>query len=163
MASGNTLCVLVPQSNEPPSSNNATFDLRNLNPVLDFDPSTIESAIFSGGLPSTYAGGGITVDLFWMATSATSGDCKWGVSYEEQDPNNNDLDSDNWGTESTVISTTNGTSGKITKSTLTISQANMGSPVAGDPFRLRVRRIANDAGDTMAGDAELRQAQIKET
>lgn len=163
MASGNTLFTLLPQDNEPPSSNYATLDTRNSILVLDFDASTQEGANFRGVLPSHYAAGGLTLDLFWMATSATSGDVKWDAAYEEQDAGNNDLDSDAFGTAGTQTTTTNGTSGKVTKSTITISHANMGSPAAGDPFRLRVRRVAADAADTMSGDAELLAAHGKET
>ena len=43
MASGDTLLVFTPLHNEPPASNFATLDLRNLHPVLDFDPTTNES------------------------------------------------------------------------------------------------------------------------
>ncbi len=47
MASGDTLLIFGPLHNEPPSSDAATFDTRNLHPVLDFDASTDESAVFS--------------------------------------------------------------------------------------------------------------------
>lgn len=163
MASGNTLFQFTAGDNEPPASGYATFDTRNGIRVLDFDAASIEAAIFRGVLPSHYAGGGLTLDLYWMATTATSGDVKWGVAYEENDPGNNDLDADAFGTESTAIGTTNGTSGKVTKTTITITHANMGSPAAGDPFRLKVRRVASDAADTMTGDAELLAAHAKET
>ena len=163
MASGNTLCVFLPQDNEPPASAYAQLDTRNSMLLLAFDASTQEGAVFRGVMPSHYAGGGLTLDLFWMAASATSGDVKWDAAYEENDTNNNDLDSDAFGTASTATTTTNGTSGKVTKSTITISHANCGSPAAGDPFRLRVRRIAADGGDTMTGDAQLLSIHAKET
>jgi hypothetical protein len=163
MASGNSLAVHLPQDNEPPASNYATLDARNSILVLDYDAATQEGAVFRGVLPSQYAGGGVTIDLFWMATSATSGDVKWEAAWEENDTSNNDLDSDAFGTASTQTTTANGTSGKVAKSAITISHANMGSPAAGDPYRLRVRRLAADAADTMTGDAELMSLHVKET
>lgn len=163
MASGNTLFVCLPQDNEPPTSAYAQLDTRNAIPVLAYDAATQETAIFGGVLLSHYSGGGLTLDVFWMAASATAGDAKWDAAYEEDDPNNNDLDSDNFGTASAVTTTTNAVSGKVVKSTITISHANMGSPVAGDPFRLRIRRLAADAGDTMTGDAQIRAIHGKET
>ena len=72
MAAGNSLIIFNALANEPPSSNYATLDTRNGQPCLDFDASTDESAIFSGLLPRHYAGGGLTVRLYWAATSATS-------------------------------------------------------------------------------------------
>lgn len=71
MASGDTLAVFIPQANEPPSSNYATFDTRNGILVLDFDGTTSESAVFRGILPGNYAGGGLTLVIYWMAGSKT--------------------------------------------------------------------------------------------
>jgi hypothetical protein len=163
MASGNTLVIFTPAANEPPASNFATLDVRNGILVLDFDASTEESAIFRAALPSQYSGGGITIDLYWMATSATANDAKWGASFERGNEGNNDHDADAFGTESTATGTANATSGRKTKTTLTISHANMGSPSAGDPFRLKIARKAADAADTMTGDAELSEIHVKET
>lgn len=162
MATGNSLAEFLGGYGEPPSSNYATFDVRNGRPVADYDAGTIETLHFTGVVPSQYAGGGVTVELTWMATSATSGDVVWGVSWEELDANNNDLDSDTFGAETTGAGTANGTSGKTTKTSLNISHANMGSPAAGDAFRLKVRRVATDGGDTATGDAELLTVHVKE-
>ncbi len=163
MASGNTLFACLPGDNNPPASAYAQIDTRNSADVLAFDAATQEGAVFRGVLPSHYAGGGLTLDIYWMAASATSADVKWDAAWEEGDPNNNDLDADNFGTASTVTTTTNGTSGKVVKSTITITHANMGSPAAGDPFRLRIRRLAADAADTMTGDTQLLECHGKET
>lgn len=162
MASGNTLAVFTPAANEPPSSDFATLDTRNSILVLDFDASTDEAAIFRGVLPSNYAGGGVTIDVFWT-TTATTGDCIWNAAWEENDANNNDIDTDAFGTASTVTTAADATSGQIVKSTLTISSANMGSAVAGDPFRLKISRDADNASDTMAADAELLSVHVKES
>lgn len=163
MASGNSLYAFTPQAGEPPSSNYATLDLRNNIVTLRFDSSTAESMVFRGVLPSHYSGGGLTLDLYWMASSATSGAVVWGAAWEENDAGNNDLDADNFGTQSTATSTTAATSGQLTKTTITISHANMGSPAAGDPFRLQIQRVAANGSDTMTGDAELHSLHLKET
>lgn len=165
MASGNTLAVLMPQASEPPSSNYATFDVRNGILVLDFDTTTSESVIFRGVLPAHYSGGGLTLNIYWMATSATSGDVVWGGSIERAQEGGTDQDSDSFATEqlSSAV-TTSGTSGIKNKSTITFSSgANMDSLAAGEPFRLKVARKPADAGDTMTGDAEFTEAHLKET
>ena len=165
MASGDTLAVFVPQANEPPASNYATLDTRNGIVVLDFDATTSESAIFRGVLPGNYAGGGLTLDIYWMATSATSGAVVWGGSLERAQDGGTDQDSDSFATEQTSSAvTTNGTSGIKNKSTVTFSSgANMDSLAAGEPFRLKIARKPADAGDTMTGDAEFVEAHLKET
>jgi len=165
MASGDTLAGFLPQANEPPSSNNAALDTRNSIWVLDFDPTTSESAIFRGVLPSNYAGGGLTLEIWWAATSATTGDVVWGGSIERAQEGGSDQDTDSFATEqlSTAV-TTNATSGIKNKSTITFtSGANMDSLAAGEPFRLKIARKPADAGDTMAGDAEFFEACLKET
>ncbi len=160
MASGNSLFTCLPQDNEPPASAYAQLDTRNSALVLAFDAATQEGAVFGGVLPSHYAGGGLTLDLFWYAASATSGDVVWDAAYEE---GGSDIDADNFGTVGTATTTTNGTSGIETKSTITISHANMGSPAAGSTFRLRVRRLAADGADTMTGDSHFIAAHGKES
>ncbi|KKL04943.1 hypothetical protein LCGC14_2611000, partial [marine sediment metagenome] len=84
MASGNTLLIFRPQDNEPPSANFATIDNRvgTTHPVLDFDDTTNESAVFSATMPRSYAGGGLTVYIHYAMTSATSGDIDWDVAFE---------------------------------------------------------------------------------
>jgi hypothetical protein len=163
MSSGDTLCVFLPLQNEPPASNYATLDFRNQHPVLDFDDTTQEAAIFTGVLPRSYAGGGITVYLHWAATSATSGTIGWDVSFERIGAAQQDTDSDGFASAQTVTAAAvDGTSGNVTITNVAISNgANIDSIAVGETFRIRVRRDV--ANDTAAGDAELLAVELKET
>lgn len=165
MASGNTLAIFTPGHHEPPASNYATLDTRNSIFVLDYDPTTEETACFRGVLPSNYAGGGLTLDVYWMATSATTGAVVWGGSIEREVEGGTDLDADSFATEqNSSASNANGTSGILSKATITFtSGANMDSLAAGEPFRLKIARKVADGGDTMTGDAELHSLHLKET
>jgi hypothetical protein len=159
MASGDTLCVFKPADNEPPTTNYATPDLRNLHPVLDFDTTTQEAAIFSGVLPSHYGGGGITATAYAAATSATTGTIGFGFSIERIGAVL-DIDADSFDTESLATpQTVSGTSGIPVA--ITVAIANLDSLAVGEPFRLRVRRDV--ANDTAAGDAELLSVTLTET
>lgn len=166
MASGNTLCVLTPLGNEPPSANFATLDSRNGHPVLDFDAAADESAIWTDVLPRHYAGGGITVTLIWAATSATFGTCRWAVALERIDAGTLDIDADSFATAQTTGGTANGTSGATTYTTIAFTNgAQMDSLAAGEAFRIKVTRDADGTSgtDDMTGDAELIGLEIKET
>lgn len=167
MASGNTLCVFTPLANEPPASAFATFDLRNSVPVLDFDDSTDESAVFGGVLPANYAGGGLTVTLVWMATSATSGGVSWDVAIEAHPDDAFDIDSDGFATaKNSGSATTASAAGEQQYTSISFSNgAEMDSLAAGESFRLKVTRDANatTATDDMSGDAQLLRIIVKET
>lgn len=164
MASGDTLICVTPLGNEPPSSNYATADVRNGHPVLDFDTTTQESAIWTCVMPRNYANTtGITVYVHAMLSSATSGTVGWDIALERMSDATTDLDSDSFATAQTVTATTvPGTSGVVLVLNVAITKgANMDSVVAGDSFRLRVRRDVSN--DTASGDAELIAVEIKET
>lgn len=165
MASGDTLAVLLPQANEPPSSNNAPLAVRNGILLLNFDPTTSQSAIFRGVLPANYAGGGLTLVIYWMGETATTGDVVWGGSIERAQDGGTDQDTDSFATEQlSAAVTTNATSGIKNKSTITFtSGANMDSLAAGEPFRIKIARKPADAGDTMTGIAQFLEAHLKET
>lgn len=163
MATGQTLCTFFPTDNEPPSSNYATFDARNGHPTLDFDDTTQETAIFTGIVPRHYGGGGITVYIHAMLTSATSGTLGWDVSFERMSDATTDLDSDSFATAQTVTAATvPGTSGVVLVLNVAVSNgANMDSIAVGEAFRLRIRRDV--ANDTATGDAEFVACELKET
>lgn len=163
MASGQTLARFTPQHNQPPASNYATPDVRNGVMVLDFDKNTDESAIFVDVLPRNYAGGGLTVTIHAMLTSATSGSVRWEAQIERM---NTDEDSDSFATAQSAAQTASGTSGIITTATITFtSGANMDSLAAGEPYRLKITRDANGTSgtDDADSDAELVAVEVKET
>lgn len=163
MASGNTLCTFGPYDNEPPATNYATLDVRNQHPVLDFDTTTQEAAIFTGVLPRHYAGGGITVYIHAMLSSATSGTVGWDVAFERMSDATTDLDADSFATAQTVTAATvPGTTGVVLVLNVAITDgANIDSVAVGEAFRLRIRRDV--ANDDAAGDAELLAVELKET
>lgn len=165
MASGDTLCVFEPGANRPPASNYATFDTRNNHLVLDFDAATDEDAIFAGVLPRNYAGGGITVTIVWGATSATTGNVIWNSAIERLEDEGTDTDADSFATANASAAVAcAGTNGALQYTTIAhTSGAQMDSLAAGEAFRIKITRDANNASDTMTGDAELFRVEIKET
>jgi hypothetical protein len=163
MATGQTLITFYPQNAEPPSTNYATFALRNQHLVAQFDASTQEGLNFRAILPRNYGGGGITVYVHYAATSATTGTGGWDVSFERIGDGQQDIDSDGFATAQTITAATvPGTSGNIDILNVAVSNgANMDSIAVGEAFRLRVRRDV--ANDTASGDLELFAVELKET
>lgn len=163
MASGATLVTFHPFQNEPPSSNYAVAGVRNLHPYLAFDTTTGWSAVFTGVLPRSYAGGGLTVYLHTMMASAITGTVGYTVSIERMDDSSLDLDADSFASAQTVTAATvPGTSGQtLLQSVAFTSGAQMDSLAAGEQFRIKITRDV--ANDTAAGDAQLVMVEIKET
>lgn len=166
MATGNSLIQFLPINNEPPASVAATLDLRNVHPVLDFDGSADEEAVFSGVLPRHYAGGGLTVRVFVAFTSATSGSGRIQAAFERIDASSLDIDADSFAAFQSVGVTAPGTSGQIiTGDIVFTSGANMDSLAAGEAFRLKIRRDADGTSgtDDVTTDMELVAIEIRES
>lgn len=155
-----TFAVFTPHHNDPPSTNYATLDTRNSILVLEFDSATQESAYFTGIVDENrLLTNGITVRIYWMADTATSGNVRWGVQFEKT---GTDLDSDSFDTNAQTTSAANGTSGIETVASVAITTID--SLAAGDRYRLKVYRVADDAtNDTMSGDAQLVAVEVRAT
>jgi len=154
-----TYAVFTPLENQPPASAFATLDTRNSIAVLDFDDTTEEAAIFNGIMVEAASlGSGLIVRLHWMATTATSGDCRWGVAFMVMNATT-DNDSDSFDTAAEATTTTEGTSGETAMTSITITTID--SMAAGDAYRLKVYRDTSDGADTMTGDAELIAVEIR--
>lgn len=148
-----TLTRWSPRDNQAPATNFASFDTRNSVLVLDFSAGTAnKSAVFTGVVPeAAVLTSGLIVRLLWTSTTATTGNCRWGVQFEKM---NTSIDSDSFDAATELNASAPASSGlpKVTEITCT----NIDSLAAGDFFRLKVYRDSIDtANDTMAGDAEL--------
>lgn len=166
MASGDTLAVFYPQNAEPPTSNYATLDTRNGVLVLDFDATTDESVEFAGFMPRHYGGGGITVTVGWMASTATSGTISLDVAFKSVTDDADDLDTKSFAAANNANPTSASASGEVDYVTITFTDgADMDSVAAGEYFRMQVTRDADGttSTDNMTGDAEIVVIEIKET
>lgn len=166
MASGDTLLIFTPYANEPPAANYATLDTRNQHPTLDFDGSTDEEAVFTGILPTNYGAGGLDVNIWWTATSATSGNVRWQAAIERMDVSSLDIDADSFAAFQSAGGVPPATSGQIVKTTIVLTDgAQMDSLAAGELFRLKIRRDADGTSgtDDVTTDVELLAVEIQET
>lgn len=154
-----TLARFTASDNNPPASSFATLDTRNSVLVLDFDDASVESAVFISQIPEgADLSSGISVRLYWMATSATTGNVRWRAEFEAD---GTDLDSDSFDTATEATGAANGTSGIETLTTFTCTTID--SLAAGDRFRLKISRVGNDGtNDTMSGDAELVAVELQQ-
>ena len=152
-------CYFTPLDNQPPASGFATLDTRNSIAVLDFDHVAEESAVFVGVVPdNAIVSSGISVRILWMATTETSGNCRWGVQFDELGAE--DTDTAVFGTATEATTATSATNGTPVITTLTCTTID--SVVAGDFFRIKIYRDALDTtNDTLASDAELIAVEVR--
>jgi hypothetical protein len=115
-------------------------------------------------LSPQYGGGGLTVRIRWSATSATSNAVRWEAAFRRIDDDAEDVDTSHTYDYNGVTATTASASGEVDYTTITFTAgADMDSLAAGESFVLRLRRKADDAADTMTGDAELHAVMVTET
>ena len=166
MASGNTLLIFTPAANEPPAADYATLNARNDHPVLEFDDTDDESAVFSGVLPRHYAGGGLTVHLHYAMATDNNGKVRWDAAFERIGDGVQDLDADGFASAKSVnVNPVPGTAGHVDIVSIAFSHgAEIDSLAVGEAFRLKVTRKPSDtSNDTAVGDAQLVAVEIKET
>lgn len=165
MASGDTLLIFTPFNNEPTTANFATIDQRNQHPVLDFDGSANESAVFSAIMPRSYAATtGLTVYIHFSMSTETTNDVDWDVDFERIGDGIQDTDGDGFtGSPNSVDGTSSpGTLGDVTIANVTFTNGtDMDSIAVGELFRIKITRDA--VSDTSTGDAELHAVEIQET
>jgi len=167
MASGDTLDTLVPIANEPPASAAATINKRNAHWALVFSGTTDQEAVFTGVMPANYsAATGLTVIIFVAFTSATSGSVRFQAAFERIDLSSLDIDADSFAAFQSGGGSAPGTAGQVIAVTITFTAgAQVDSVVAGDLFRLKIRRDADGTSgtDDITTTAEVLAVHVKDT
>lgn len=173
MASGNTLLLLTPAASTPPGTVYATLGVivgasspTEAFQTLEFDDTTVEYADFHGlQMPSSYAGGGVTL-TFQSAAAANTNTYVLSAAFRKIDDDAEDLDTTafTYDYNNTGAITAPSVVGETTEDTLTFTDgADMDSVAAGNFFSLRVRRVPTDGSDTLTGDVRILSIAIKET
>lgn len=164
MASGQTLAIWTPQSNEPPMSDGAYFSQRNAHMVLVFSDTVNYSAVFPGILPRNYSGGGVTARVYWLASTLATGNVKWNAQIERNQVGVDDLDADSFAAAQTATGAAPATTGMVQSTDIVFTDgAQMDSLAVGESFRLKITRDAADGTDTMADLAQLTRVELRET
>jgi hypothetical protein len=117
-------------------------------------------------MPRNYAGGGVTVTIGWMATdtTVTPHNVVWDVAFKSVTNDADDLDTKAFAAVNSVTDQEASASGEVAYAAITFTNgADMDSVAAGEYFRLRVTRDANNGSDSLTDDAELVFVEIKES
>lgn len=127
---------------------------------LAYDAATDEAAFWEFRAVS-YASGNVSVAIDWYADTASSGNIVWAVQLAAitPDTDSGDVETKALATANTVTDSHLGTTGqRLHRATVTVS--NLDSLAADDAVWIRIARDADNASDTMTGDAILVGATV---
>lgn len=133
--------------------------------VLDFNYSADTYADFNIYMPPTYAGGGVTLTLAYMAATATAGNVKWGAAFRRAQDDAEDLDTAHTYDFNTTTVATASATGELDYASITFTDgADMDSLAAGEFAILRiVRQSTGEANATDTDQIQFFSAVAKET
>jgi hypothetical protein len=162
MASGDLLCVFRPGNNEPPATAFATDGVRGVRRVLEFDAATNQAACFVGLMPDQYSDAtGVDVTIKCMGDDNNAAHAAYFNVYFEK--LNTDLDADSYDDATADYGNPNGTAGIPWDVKVVVPKANMDGVVAGDAFRLKIERDADNESDDVTGDVQVFLVEVRET
>lgn len=164
MASGDTLYVFEPGANEWPASSFAVAGYSaKYGLYLEYSAASSLEVVFAGLMPSIYGGGGVTLDIYYLMDAGTTGNVVAGAAFQRMQSADDLSGAVSW-TENTVTDAIPGTAENVGVATITFTDgADMASVGAGDPFRMRLRRLGADGSDTATGVMRVLKAVLKET
>jgi hypothetical protein len=166
MASGDTLRVFHPLASEMPVGTFAyiRFTSTNARPYLSFDENTDKEAVWTSVFPRHYNGNGITVNIHMMSENVNSGNVVWQGAFERQLDGSDYVHIDSF---AAFQSSGSGAVPGLTRQTavMSISFANseLDGCVAGEMFRFKLRRDADNAQDTAAGEVGVMLVELRES
>jgi hypothetical protein len=128
---------------------------RNNHPLILFPGAEVGYVDLQGVLPPC---GIVKLSIYWSAL-ATLGNVLWNMAWERDNATfffpQADLDVDTFAPSKTVLSPAPAVTGLIREASITFTPAERGGTVPGEPYRVRVKRTAGVAPDTMVGEAQL--------
>lgn len=151
-----TIAKFTALDNQPPASNFSSFGTRNSVALLYYPAGSNANSVFLSVIPQgSDLSNGLRLRIFWVAETATSGDCTLGGAWER---GNTDIDSDSFSTPVTATTTTSGTSGIPNITTIDFSSSEIDGITNTDSYRLQIGRSASDS---MSGGCEIMAIEVQ--
>jgi hypothetical protein len=157
-----TRYTFSPLQAEFPTSNFPQLMMVNSRPVLAFDAGTDETCYWTFVAPSNLTGA-LTVWVYYIMASATSGDIYFQASLEAVTGGDAlDLDAaTSFDSANTHGETALATAGYMRPISITLT--NNDSIAADDLVRLRINRDADNASDTATGDCYVLAVALRDS
>lgn len=160
MATGDSLGSWDSLSQRPSTSGSPTYLLVLDDLLLGFANDADNTTYFGGVMPQTYTGGDLEVHLFWTPGD-DSGVVKWDVAFERRELTVYVVDDGPAFGTATTQSITATADYVLIETVFLITAANAGTIVAGEPFRISIKRDTS-VGSNMAEYALLSALELVE-
>ena len=152
IASGDPLSF-IPIDPPPNITRDATTNI----PYAAFNAATDELVYWVIHVPDGWTTGGQNLHIRWRAATATTGNVVWSAriaALSADDAQDTDTDL-GFATGRTVTDAAPGTAGYQTVALIDFTAAQADTMAADDYMVVEISRDADNASDTMAGDAEI--------
>ncbi len=151
----------------------ARAGVRNKRSVLEFSdtaaaPADNENIAFMASLPTgfDFATNLLNVRIVWAAPAGILvGNVKWNVAWERLNSAGPDIDAAGgvFAAAKSVTDAAAAGTGQLVYTNIGFTQAEADGIFDADAYRIQVVRDANDAGDTLVGDASVLRVYVHET
>jgi len=126
---------------------------------LAYDPTTLEDAHISLAMPKSWDKGNITARFCWSHPATTTNFAVAWTIYGKAYGDNEAIDGASYG-GGNLATDVGGTTNNLYLSAETAAFTPAGSPADNDMMHFIIRRLASDAGDTLAVDAFLHTVEV---
>lgn len=141
----------------PPSTGYAQIDWISGVRTMQLHPDSGEAGMFDSVVPENIdLSNGIRVHLHWFPEQDNANDVEFITAFGKR----NTVGDDSFGTEITTTATSTG-AGRLHRTFVDHSSAQIGGITSGDFYRLKVGRSGTLGGDTMAGNAHVTQIELE--
>lgn len=158
-----TIAWLHPNDMNPAPTDPAGIGSRNSHPFASFnDSATAECGRWTVGMPQNLVtGAAISVFVYAMADTATTGNLGWDIRWENFDPLQ-DLDVDGFAAaKSTSAPSVNATAGVLSSpASASFTNVQADTPLASSKMRIEI--CIDPTASTITGDGQIRFVEIRQ-
>ncbi len=137
----------------------AAAGLRDTYPMIVFDQVTDQGALWELVMPESYAGGDLSVAVFWTS-DGTAGTVEWDGQFERNEAGHV-ITAAAFAAVQTITDAAPGVDGTIEEAVIAFTNAQADGLAGGDPFRFLLSRDISTGGNLLA-DAQLLYLTVTE-
>lgn len=157
-----SLTPLAADFTSPTASARPHFGVRNRHRFLGYEDGFDQEAFYTNIMPQGFVNDDLSVVIFFMMETVTTGDAVFEVAFERHDPTT-DLDADSFATAKILVKTVPTTSGETGVATIAFAAGEYDGILASEKFRIRVRVLGTDSSHTVGDTVQVTGIALEQT